>query len=156
MWSTFSLPGDTWLYNIINTAAIINVLQSPTNESFNTYFLFYFILVLVYFHGMECMNSCCTLLLYILLKPFCYLLFTNKLLFISAPSNLVTLSELVVSAPLSLPAKSINENLPCYSIRNQITSFIFFLSTNDNCKTACDLDESAFAPVLPMLLASFP
>ena len=36
----------------------------------------------------------------------------NKLLLISAPSILVFLSELAVSAPLSLPAKSIKENLP--------------------------------------------
>ena len=36
----------------------------------------------------------------------------KRLLLISAPSNLVFLSEELVSAPLSLPAKSIRESLP--------------------------------------------
>lgn len=36
----------------------------------------------------------------------------NKDLFISAPSKRVCRSELFVSAPLSLPAKSMRENFP--------------------------------------------
>ena len=37
----------------------------------------------------------------------------SRLLLISAPSILVCLSDVEVSAPLSLPAKSISENFPC-------------------------------------------
>ena len=38
-------------------------------------------------------------------------------LFISAPSNLVCLSAELVSAPLSLPARSMRENFPCSGFR---------------------------------------
>jgi len=39
----------------------------------------------------------------------------NKDFYISAPSNLVYLSQFETSAPLSHPAKSINDNFP-YSL----------------------------------------
>ena len=63
----------------------------------------------------------------------------NNDLFISAPSNLVCLSVLIVSAPLSLPAKSMKDIL-LYNLLLCIRLIV---------KIAWDLDDSEFAPVVP-------
>ena len=55
-------------------------------------------------------------------------------LLISAPSNRVCLFVSRTSAPLSLPAKSMNANFPC----GLFPSFKLIY------KIACDLDESLF------------
>lgn len=64
-------------------------------------------------------------------------------LLISAPSILVYLFYSTVSAPLSLPAKSINVIMPCL-----FESVMFF---NYIWRIACDLELSAFAPVTPLV-----
>ena len=78
---------------------------------------------------------------------------------------LVCLSLSVVSAPRSLPARSINDNFP--------TSFVFLASLASrslcllvsvtgicfftaNCRMAWDRDDSSLAPVDPVLLEAFP
>ena len=80
-------------------------------------------------------------------------------LLISAPSMRVCRSLSVVSAPRSLPAKSIKESLPKISVAgasfgasaaaNAFRCFnsMGFFSTS--CNIACDRDDSALAPVLP-------
>ena len=70
----------------------------------------------------------------------------SKDLFISAPSNLVYLLELTTSAPLSLPARSMNDILPC----------VLLLTFNYSCKIACDLEEFIFAPVVPLIRIAEP
>lgn len=66
----------------------------------------------------------------------------NRLLLISAPSRRVWRSALEVSAPLSFPARSIRENLPC------ILSFLRRIIWN----TAWLRDEWALADVCPDVL----
>ena len=68
----------------------------------------------------------------------------SKLLLISAPSNLVCLSLSVVSAPRSLPARSMKESLP-----TRRGGFDWFPS-------ACEREDSSFAPVVPVLLVVLP
>ena len=72
----------------------------------------------------------------------------SKLLLISAPSILVCLSADVVSAPLSLPARSIRENFPCISP----LPLLFCCDLRMSWKTAWDLDEWALADVCPDVL----
>lgn len=72
----------------------------------------------------------------------------NKDLLISAPSILVCRFAEEVSAPRSLPAKSINENLPWIRFKPGDLTMIW--------NTACDLDEFVFAEVCPDVLALFP
>lgn len=66
----------------------------------------------------------------------------NKLLLISAPSRRVCRSALDVSAPLSLPARSMRENFPC----------IFPFLRRMIWKTAWLRDEWALADVCPDVL----
>lgn len=66
----------------------------------------------------------------------------SRLLLISAPSRRVWRSALEVSAPLSFPARSIRENLPC------IFSFLRRMIWN----TAWLRDECALADVCPDVL----
>lgn len=66
----------------------------------------------------------------------------NNDLLISAPSSRVCRSELIVSAPRSLPAKSIRENLPYNSEHLSRLRRIIW-------KTACDRDEFELADVWP-------
>jgi len=78
---------------------------------------------------------------------------------------LVCLSLSVVSAPRSLPARSINDIFPTafvflaslasrsLSLLVSLTTMCFFTAS---CRIACDLDDSSFAPVDPVLLAAFP
>lgn len=67
----------------------------------------------------------------------------NKLLLISAPSRRVCRSALDVSAPLSLPARSMRENFPC----------IFPFLRRMIWKTAWLRDEWALADVCPDVLS---
>ena len=64
-------------------------------------------------------------------------------LFISAPSILVYLFYSTVSAPLSLPAKSMNVIIPCLFESLMFLSYI--------CRIAWDLELSALAPVTPLV-----
>lgn len=66
----------------------------------------------------------------------------SRLLLISAPSRRVCRSALEVSAPLSLPARSMSENFPC------IFPFLRRMIWN----TAWLRDEWAFADVCPEVL----
>jgi len=68
-------------------------------------------------------------------------------LLISAPSIQVCFPFSYTSAPHSDPAKSMNESLP------KIFPFGSFIVIAN---TACDLDESAFAPVVPVVLSFNP
>lgn len=81
--------------------AIIVVLELPTNESFNTYV------------NLLPRNGVCVLLRS---KARIHSLRAKSDLLISAPSIFVYLSVCIVSAPRSLPARSINDillyNLP--------------------------------------------
>uniref|UniRef100_A0A2P2MI06 Kinesin-like protein n=1 Tax=Rhizophora mucronata TaxID=61149 RepID=A0A2P2MI06_RHIMU len=87
----------------------------------------------------------------------------KRLLFISAPSILVCRSLSVVSAPRSLPARSIKEifptsfpsleSFPSLFLLESFTSLCFLMAS---CKIACDLEDSSLAPVDPVLLAAFP
>jgi|688.fasta_scaffold135986_2 hypothetical protein len=92
------------------------VLQKPTNESLRTIV------------NLEPLKGVC---------PFpwsnarIHYFKDNKDLFISAPSILVCFFISVWSAPLSLPAKSINDIFP-------YTFLPYFKVT---CKIACDLDD---------------
>lgn len=72
---------------------------------------------------------------------------SNDLL-ISAPSPLVCLLLSTVSAPRSLPAKSIKLIFPIV-----LPSCLFF---RESYKIACDLELSAFAPVTPLILTVKP
>lgn len=65
---------------------------------------------------------------------------------ISAPSILVYLLESFTSAPLSDPAKSMNESLP--------KVFYYYFKVID--KIACDLDDSLLAPFTPVTLTLLP
>lgn len=58
---------------------------------------------------------------------------------ISAPSILVYLLAVQTSAPLSLPARSINDIFP----------IVLFLHFSSNWRIACEREEFAFAPVDP-------
>lgn len=66
----------------------------------------------------------------------------SRLLLISAPSRRVCRSALEVSAPLSLPARSMSENFPC----------IFPFRRRMIWNTAWLRDECAFADVCPDVL----
>ena len=70
----------------------------------------------------------------------------NNDLLISAPSNLVYLLVSLTSAPLSLPAKSINDNLPWHLL----PSFRVIYNI------ACDLDESLFDEFDAVILDALP
>ena len=93
-------------------------------------------------------------------------------LLISAPSSRVCRSFWSVSAPLSLPARSMKENLPwiavwfapsfalsCLATEGGILAA--FGSTPSRCfseswRIACERDDSELAPVLPVHLAAVP
>lgn len=66
----------------------------------------------------------------------------NNDLFISAPSIQVYFPFSCTSAPHSLPAKSMNESFPNYFPFGSLIVIV---------RTACDQDESAFAPVYPVV-----
>ncbi|MFS7928094.1 hypothetical protein Hanom_Chr04g00316821 [Helianthus anomalus] len=75
----------------------------------------------------------------------------------------VCLSLSVVSAPLSLPARSMNEIFPTtFPLLVSLASFFLLVSFTSlcffttNCNMACDLEDSSLAPVEPVLLAAFP
>ena len=78
----------------------------------------------------------------------------SKLLLISAPSNLVCLSLSVVSAPRSLPARSMKESLP-----TRRGGFDWFPSADfliASWRIAWEREDSSFAPVVPVLLVALP
>mmetsp|Transcript_8531 Transcript_8531/g.17065 ORF Transcript_8531/g.17065 Transcript_8531/m.17065 type:complete len:333 (-) Transcript_8531:769-1767(-) len=89
----------------------------------------------------------------------------SKLLLISAPSIRVCLSFSYVSAPRSLPARSINESFPTVFIGTLSLSppylaliFLLFLAAMvsslgtrmEKVMIECDLEDSSFAPVDPV------
>jgi hypothetical protein len=113
------------------TLAIIVVLLLPVKESFNTY------VSLLPLNG-KCFFSRSNALI--------HSFNANRLLLISAPSNLVYLLVLIVSAPLSLPAKSMK----------LILLYGLPLCFNYIYKIACDLLLSELAPVLPLVLLVSP
>ena len=85
-------------------------------------------------------------------------------LLISAPSNRLRRSLCVVSAPLSLPARSMKENFPAVSVR-LLTGSTRRMSPPAPSDTACARlmartawlrEESSFAPVEPVDRARFP
>ena len=77
---------------------------------------------------------------------------------------LVWRSLSVVSAPLSLPARSIKDIFPTTfplfasfpSLLFRLLSFISLCFFTTSCKIAWDLEDSSFAPVDPVLLAALP
>lgn len=77
--------------------------------------------------------------------------------------NLVCLSLSVVSAPLSLPARSIKEIFPTifpdldsFPSLLRLVSFTSMCFLTTSCKIAWDLEDSSLAPVDPVLLAALP
>mmetsp|Transcript_35897 Transcript_35897/g.86411 ORF Transcript_35897/g.86411 Transcript_35897/m.86411 type:complete len:331 (-) Transcript_35897:651-1643(-) len=114
--------------------AIIKVRQlSPTSESFRT---------CVSLLPRKGVWSCCWS------RARMHSLSARSDLLISAPSILVWRSVSVTSAPLSLPAKSIKENLPW--------TRPFWVSFKQIWRMAWDLDESTFAPVQPVVRSRRP
>ena len=113
--------------------AIIVVLLSPVNESFKTW------VSLLPLNG-RCFFSRSSALMHSLRA--------NRLLLISAPSSLVYLFWSIVSAPRSLPAKSMKLILECTTL--------FFLFLSSIYRMACDLELSSLAPVTPLVLTSSP
>lgn len=113
------------------TLPIITVLQKPTKESLSTIV------------NLLPLNGVCPL-------PWSsarmHSFKERRLLLIYAPSILVCLSISMWSAPLSLPAKSINEIFPCN----------FFPSLSEIWRIACDLEESAFAEFCDVTLCWLP
>lgn len=89
------------LYSALDVAgdklAIINVLQFPTNESFNTKV------------NLDPLKGKC---LFSISNALIHSFNAKRLLLISAPSSLVYLSLSYVSAPRSLPAKSMKVSFP--------------------------------------------
>ena len=121
--STFALAGEMF--------AIIVVLLFLINESLRTYVSF------------DPLNGVC---FFDKSKALIHSFSAKSDLFISAPSICVCLSVFIVSAPLSLPAKSIKlillySRLLCFRLRVRM---------------ACDRELSAFAPVDPLALSSSP
>lgn len=77
-----------------------------------------------------------------------------SVLYDGCSSYLVCLSLSVVSAPRSLPARSIKDNLPITlaGFESLLSSFLLMASWS----MACDREDSSFAPVVPVLLVAFP
>jgi len=67
---------------------------------------------------------------------------------------LVCLSLSVVSAPRSLPARSIKDNFPTNREGFESEPLADFLMASWS--IACDREDSSFAPVVPVLLVAFP
>ena len=111
--------------------AIIVVLELPTKESLRTYVNF------------EPRNGVCFLSRS---NARMHSLRAKSDLLISAPSIFVCLSVCMVSAPLSLPAKSMKE----------ILLYRRPLCLSTICMIACDRELSAFAPVDPLALKLMP
>lgn len=110
------------------TFAIMVVLLLPVKESFSTY------VSLLPRNGVCFLSKSSALM---------HSFNARSDLLISAPSTRVCLSFSFVSAPRSEPAKSMKLILLW-------TRFVSFLSFSCNCKMACDLELSAFAPVQPL------
>jgi len=106
---------------------IIIVLHFPINESFRT------IVNLLPLKGL-CLLAWS--------KALIHSFKANSDLLISAPSILVYLLLFTTSAPLSDPARSINDIFP----------IVLFYIYNENYKIAWDLEEFIFAPVVPLTL----
>lgn len=111
------------------TLAIIVVLLFPVKESFRTY------VNLLPLKG-RCFFS--------MSRALMHSFRAKRDLLISAPSILVCLFWSIVSAPLSLPAKSMKLIFP-YAL-------ISLLAFSWSWRIAWDLDESALAPVTPDVL----
>ena len=131
--NSFTLSAYLNVFNVCSqhefageTFAIIVVFELPVNESFNTYVNF------------DPLNGVCFLSKSSALM---HSFNASKLLFISAPSNFVCLFVFIVSAPLSLPAKSIKFIFP----------YNFPFTFNCICRMAWDLELSVLAPVVPLV-----
>lgn len=112
--------------------AIIVVFEFPTNESFKTCV------------NLLPLNGVCVLFWS---KALIHSLRARRDLLISAPSIFVYLSVLIVSAPLSLPAKSINDIL---------LKTLAPLWTKLIVRMAWEREDSAFAPVVPYARSCIP
>mmetsp|Transcript_2344 Transcript_2344/g.6614 ORF Transcript_2344/g.6614 Transcript_2344/m.6614 type:complete len:393 (-) Transcript_2344:982-2160(-) len=124
--STAQLQGETF--------AIITVLQLlPTKESFST------CVSLEPRNGVW--SSCWS-------SARMHSLRASRDLLISAPSIRVCRSVSRVSAPRSLPAKSMKDTLPCSF---SLPSSWIWLSFSVICRIACEREESTLAPVTPVV-----